>query len=122
MTGWSRLAGGQAGPSYAARFAAMAAAGQDMHGEAAFCARLLTPPARVLDAGCGTGRVAIRLAALGFDCVGVDLDSSMLAEARSAAPGLNRSNATSHAGRVTEGCSTWPSRPAMSCRCSRLER
>jgi SAM-dependent methyltransferase len=43
----------------------------------------------VLDAGCGTGRVMIRLAELGYDCVGVDLDASMLAVARKLAPGLS---------------------------------
>lgn len=36
----------------------------------------------MLDAGCGTGRVAIRLAELGYSCVGVDSDSSMLEQAR----------------------------------------
>lgn len=60
-----------------------------MHGEAALCASLVDPGARVLDAGCGTGRVAIRLAELGHDCVGVDLDESMLAVARTRAPGLS---------------------------------
>ena len=80
-TRWAELTGGASGSDYAARFEALAAAGQDMHGEAAFCAALLPPPARVLDAGCGTGRVAIRLQDLGFDCVGVDADESMLAVA-----------------------------------------
>ena len=56
-----------------------------MHGEASFCAAQLPLPARVLDAGCGTGRVAIRLQELGFDCVGVDSDESMLSVARSKA-------------------------------------
>ncbi|WP_372343101.1 methyltransferase domain-containing protein [Streptomyces sp. KL116D] len=32
----------------------------------------------MLDAGCGTGRVTIRLSELGYDCVGFDLDASML--------------------------------------------
>lgn len=57
------------------------ATGQDVHGEATFCAALAPPPARVLDAGCGTGRVAIRLHDLGYHCVGVDADESMLAVA-----------------------------------------
>lgn len=70
------------GERYAARLAALAASGRDLHGEARFCAALLAPGGRVLDAGCGTGRVAARLAELGFDCVGVDADSSMLAVAR----------------------------------------
>jgi SAM-dependent methyltransferase len=52
-----------------------------MHGEASFCASLVPAPARVLDAGCGTGRVAIRLHDLGYECVGVDVDESMLAVA-----------------------------------------
>ncbi|WP_405812778.1 class I SAM-dependent methyltransferase [Streptomyces sp. NBC_01390] len=83
---WAELTGGQAGEEYAERFAQLAASGHDIHGEAAFCAALLKPPARVLDAGCGTGRVAIRLAELGYDCTGVDVDPSMLAVARRDAP------------------------------------
>ena len=43
----------------------------------------------MLDAGCGTGRVAIRLAELGYDVVGVDVDAAMLAEARRLAPDLS---------------------------------
>lgn len=87
-TRWAELAGRASGSDYAARFARLAAAGQDVHGEASFCAGLIRPPALVLDAGCGTGRVAIRLAELGYRVVGVDVDSSMLAEARRVAPGL----------------------------------
>jgi SAM-dependent methyltransferase len=79
---WTDATGDTSGPAYAARFASLAAHGTDVHGEATFCASLLAPGARVLDAGCGTGRVAIRLAELGYDCVGVDNDESMLAQAR----------------------------------------
>lgn len=90
MTGqrdrWAELTGGQAGEEYAQRFARLAESGHDIHGEAAFCAALLKPAARVLDAGCGTGRIAIRLAQLGHQCTGVDVDSSMLAVARREAP------------------------------------
>ena len=39
-------------------------------------------PESVLDAGCGTGRVAIELARRGVHAVGVDLDSGMLDTAR----------------------------------------
>ncbi|WP_053619414.1 class I SAM-dependent methyltransferase [Nocardiopsis sp. NRRL B-16309] len=85
---WAELTGGRSGARYAARFAELAASGADVHGEARFCAALLEPGTRVLDAGCGTGRVAIRLAQEGYDCVGVDLDTSMLAEARRAAPDM----------------------------------
>jgi SAM-dependent methyltransferase len=70
------------GADYAARLARIAATGVDMHGEARFCDALLEPGSRVLDAGCGTGRVAGRLAELGHDCVGVDVDASMLEVAR----------------------------------------
>jgi SAM-dependent methyltransferase len=86
MSRWNDLTGGTSGAQYASRFAKLAATGKDMHGEATLCAALVAPGSRILDAGCGTGRVAIRLAELGFDCVGVDLDTSMLAEARRLAP------------------------------------
>ncbi len=84
-TRWARLAAVR-GEEYADRFAALARAGKDVHGEARFCAALLAPGARVLDAGCGTGRVGLRLHELGFDVVGVDLDESMLQVARRTAP------------------------------------
>ena len=41
-----------------------------------------------MDAGCGTGRVAIELARRGIDVVGVDLDADMVAAARRKAPEL----------------------------------
>ncbi|MBW5252636.1 class I SAM-dependent methyltransferase [Streptomyces poriferorum] len=88
MSRWSDLAGKASGEDYDARFAALARSGKNVHGEARFCAALVPVGARVLDAGCGTGRVMIRLAELGYDCVGVDLDASMLAVARKQAPGL----------------------------------
>ncbi|MEU9245797.1 class I SAM-dependent methyltransferase [Streptomyces sp. NPDC048385] len=88
MSRWQELTGGTSGQGYAARFAALARSGKDVHGEARFCAALVPAGAQVLDAGCGTGRVMIRLAELGYECVGVDLDASMLAEAQRQAPGL----------------------------------
>lgn len=57
-----------------------------MHGEAALVASY--GPATVLDAGCGTGRVAIELAHRGHDVVGLDVDPAMLDAARAKAPGL----------------------------------
>lgn len=92
-TRWEQIARGQAGAdyatTYAARFRRLAADGQDVHGEAALVQRLLDPPGRVLDAGCGTGRIAVRLDELGYAAVGVDVDASMLAVARAEAPGLD---------------------------------
>ena len=68
--------------AYAAEVQAKAEDADDPHGEAAFVASLAPPGARVLDAGCGTGRVAARLAELGYRVVGVDADEEMLALAR----------------------------------------
>ncbi len=42
----------------------------------------------VLDAGCGTGRVAVELARRGIDVVGTDLDTDMITRARTKAPEL----------------------------------
>jgi len=64
----------------------MALAGENLHGEADFIARF--DPSSVLDAGCGTGRVAIELAARGLDVAGSDIDAQMLAEAQAKAPEL----------------------------------
>jgi SAM-dependent methyltransferase len=89
MSTWAEVAGEGRGAHYSARFASLAATGQDVHGEARRCAALVAPGARILDAGCGTGRVAIRLAELGYRCTGVDCDPDMLAEARRAAPELD---------------------------------
>ena len=43
---------------------------------------VFTPPARVIDLGCGTGRHVITLARRGFDVVGVDLSPFMIDVAR----------------------------------------
>jgi SAM-dependent methyltransferase len=68
------------GDEYQHRFDALAASGMDVHGEANFVMQF--EPATVLDAGCGTGRVAVELARRGCVVVGVDADPSMLATAR----------------------------------------
>jgi len=89
MTRWE-------GDAYQRRFDELASSGVDVHGEAAFVMRLNVmtdgeqghAPPSVLDAGCGTGRVAIELARRGVDVVGVDVDRSMLETARANAPGI----------------------------------
>jgi 2-polyprenyl-3-methyl-5-hydroxy-6-metoxy-1,4-benzoquinol methylase len=74
------------GDDYQRQFDELSAAGVDVHGEAELVAAL--DPASVLDAGCGSGRVAIELARRGIDVVGTDVDASMLATARRLAPTL----------------------------------
>lgn len=49
---------------------------------------LPAPPARVLDAGTGTGHVSLLLAGLGYDVTGIDLAEGMLAKAREKAAAL----------------------------------
>ena len=88
MSRWLAETGGDRGSSYDEAFRELAASGVDVHGEAAYVAALVEPGARVLDAGCGTGRVGIELARRGYDVVGVDSDASMLAVAQRAAPAL----------------------------------
>jgi SAM-dependent methyltransferase len=74
------------GDDYQARFDRLAESGSDVHGEASFVYAFA--PRSVLDAGCGTGRVAIELARRGVEVVGADVDASMLATARRLAPAL----------------------------------
>jgi SAM-dependent methyltransferase len=100
VTRWEQ-AGVPRGDRYDDRFRDLEARGVDIHGEASCVEALMVSEglapapraasrarARVIDAGCGTGRVAIELAARGFDVVGVDLDPMMLDEARKKAPKL----------------------------------
>ncbi len=74
---------------YDERWTALAASGEDVHGEASLVQGLVRGArARVLDAGCGTGRVAIELARRGYDTVGIDVDPALLDRARAKAPEL----------------------------------
>jgi SAM-dependent methyltransferase len=74
---------------YDRRWSELAASGADVHGEADLVAAMVDVAAGpVLDAGCGTGRVAIELARRGYATVGVDVDRGLLDRARAKAPGL----------------------------------
>lgn len=86
---WERTVAAR-GDDYDARWRSMAESGQNIHGEADLVEALLvgTGGTRVLDAGCGTGRVAIELARRGFVVAGVDADDRMLETARTKAPEL----------------------------------
>ena len=72
---------------YVERFRTMAADGVDLHGEARFVDAMVHRNARILDAGCGPGRVGGRLGELGHDVVGVDLDPVLIAAAEHDHPG-----------------------------------
>jgi SAM-dependent methyltransferase len=72
---------------YIERFRAMAERGDDLGGEARMIDAMVPRASRVLDAGCGTGRVGGHLAAAGHVVTGVDLDPELIAEARAQHPG-----------------------------------
>jgi SAM-dependent methyltransferase len=72
--------------AYERRWERLAEAGVDPHGEAALVQAYA--PHTVLDAGCGTGRVAVELARRGVTVVGVDNDPDMIDAARAKAPDL----------------------------------
>ncbi|MCW2548728.1 MAG: Methyltransferase type 12 [Mycobacterium sp.] len=72
---------------YIERFRQMAAQGKDLAGEARLVDAMLRRGARVLDAGCGPGRVGADLAARGHTVVGVDADPELIAAAQADHPG-----------------------------------
>ena len=72
---------------YVERFRKMAAEGVDLDGEARMIHTLVGRGARILDAGCGPGRVGGHLGELGHDVVGVDLDPVLIAAAEHDHPG-----------------------------------
>ena len=72
---------------YVERFRTMAAQGADLAGEARLVDAMLPRGARVLDAGCGPGRVGAELHARGHVVVGVDVDPVLIEAARADHPG-----------------------------------
>lgn len=68
--------------NYARRWKMMAEQGQDIDGEARLVDALSPRAARILDAGCGTGRLGGYLAARGHDVVGTDIDPVLIEHAR----------------------------------------
>jgi len=72
---------------YIERFRKMAAEGADLHGEARFVDALVGRDARILDAGCGPGRVGGELFRRGHRVVGVDVDPVLIAAAETDHPG-----------------------------------
>lgn len=88
-SGWTELTLENPGHSgwYVERFRTMAAAGDDLAGEARFVDALVPRAARILDAGCGPGRVGAFLAEAGHTVVGVDGDPVLIAAAEEDHPG-----------------------------------
>ncbi len=84
-TRWETEAGSA---GYAERFARLAAAGEDLEGEARFVDALAPRGAAVLDAGCGIGRITAALTRMGHDVVGIDRDRSLVDVAVEAHPGV----------------------------------
>lgn len=72
---------------YIERFRAMAAKGTDLDGEARLVDAMAPRGARILDAGCGPGRVGGALHRAGHEVVGVDLDPALVAAAEEDHPG-----------------------------------
>jgi SAM-dependent methyltransferase len=72
---------------YIERFRRMAADGVDLGGEARLVDALVAPGARILDAGCGPGRVGAVLHDRGHTVVGVDVDPLLIEAAQADHPG-----------------------------------
>lgn len=72
---------------YIERFRRMAEEGTDLAGEARLVDALVSPGARILDAGCGPGRVGGALHQRGHRVVGVDVDPSLIGAAMQDHPG-----------------------------------
>ncbi|RLV56407.1 class I SAM-dependent methyltransferase [Aeromicrobium phragmitis] len=72
---------------YVERFRSLAAEGADLAGEARLVDAIVPPGSRILDAGCGPGRIAGALHERGHDVVGVDVDPVLIEAARVDHPG-----------------------------------
>lgn len=86
---WLRMTQADSGHSsrYVERFRTMAAEGVDLAGEARLVDAVVPRRSRILDAGCGPGRVGAFLAEVGHDVVGVDVDPVLVAAAEQDHPG-----------------------------------
>ncbi len=72
---------------YIERFRTMSADGADLGGEARLVDAMVPPRSRVLDAGCGPGRVGAVLHERGHTVVGVDADPALIEAAAADHPG-----------------------------------
>ncbi|MBC9226532.1 methyltransferase domain-containing protein [Aeromicrobium sp. 636] len=69
------------------RFRTLEAEGADLLGEARFADMMAQRGSRILDAGCGAGRMAAALQAAGHQAYGVDVDPELIAAAETDHPG-----------------------------------
>jgi predicted TPR repeat methyltransferase len=74
---------------YIERFRKMEAEGADLAGEGRLVDAMVKRNARILDAGCGPGRVGAYLHSVGHHIVGVDADPKLIAAAEVDHPGPN---------------------------------
>lgn len=72
---------------YVERFRSLAAEGADLSGEARLVDAIVPPGSRILDAGCGPGRIAGALHERGHEVVGVDVDPVLIEAAQADHPG-----------------------------------
>jgi SAM-dependent methyltransferase len=86
---WTRLTeeNPEHSAAYIQRWHDLAAQGMDLLGEARTVDAMLARGSRVLDAGCGQGRIGGQLASAGHEVVGVDVDPVLIAEAETVHPG-----------------------------------
>ncbi|TQF73885.1 class I SAM-dependent methyltransferase [Rhodococcus spelaei] len=87
MTRWESERSEAQSRDYVLRFEELDAQGADLHGEARMLDTVIGRGSRVLDAGCGTGRVGAELARRGHSVTAVDLDPVLL-EVAATQPGL----------------------------------
>ena len=85
---WLQLTADDPGHSqaYVQRFRRLAEQGRDLVGEARLVDAMLQRESRVLDAGCGFGRVGGWLSGVGHEVVGVDIDPVLIDTARTDHP------------------------------------
>ncbi len=86
---WERKLAEEPGHSqwYIDRFRRMAAEGADLVGEARLIDAMVPRGARILDAGCGPGRLGGHLHRQGHTVVGVDVDPALIEAAQADHPG-----------------------------------
>jgi 2-polyprenyl-3-methyl-5-hydroxy-6-metoxy-1,4-benzoquinol methylase len=86
-TRWETDTGDDHSEWYIERFRTMAAEGVDLAGEARLIDAMVPRAARILDAGCGPGRLGGWLHHQGHHVVGVDADPKLIAAAEHDHPG-----------------------------------